>query len=121
MRRSYRNGRCGAPGGSAANPRAVYYVSVGDSLAASFQPNGDRTHGYVEQLYAALRAARPNLELVKLGCSGESTLSMRYGTQDPTQVLSCPPPPGQSFVHPSETQLRKATSFLEAHRARSRW
>ena len=104
------------PGGSAADPAAVYYVSVGDSLAASIQPTGDRRHGYVEQLYAALRATRPNLRLVKLGCGGESTVSMRYGTQDPTRVLGCAPPPGQSVIHPSETQLRKAMDFLNAHR-----
>src|SRR5262245_48139572 len=28
-----------------------YYLSLGDSLAASFQPNGDFEHGYAEQLY----------------------------------------------------------------------
>src|SRR6266481_2406050 len=33
-----------------------YYVSLGNSLAASFQPNGDDTHGYAEQLYASLVA-----------------------------------------------------------------
>jgi hypothetical protein len=38
-----------------------YYVSLGDSLAASFQPNGDFEHGYAEQLYAHLNAADPKL------------------------------------------------------------
>jgi lysophospholipase L1-like esterase len=42
-----------------------YYLSLGDSLAASYQPNGDRTHGYAEQLYGSLAAVDPKLELVK--------------------------------------------------------
>src|SRR5205823_4176992 len=30
-----------------------YYLSLGDSLAASSQPNGDVDHGYADQLYAS--------------------------------------------------------------------
>jgi lysophospholipase L1-like esterase len=68
---------------ASANPPPRYYVSLGDSLAASYQPNGDLEHGYTEQLYSALHAPRPSLRLVKLGCTGESTASMLFGTQDP--------------------------------------
>ena len=47
-----------ALGGLAAPPAAAsadaggathYYLSLGDSLAESFQPDGDLTHGYAEQ------------------------------------------------------------------------
>src|SRR5262245_29458426 len=92
-----------------------YYVALGDSLAASYQPNGDLTHGYVEQLYASLAAHRKNLRLVKLGRPGESTASMRWGAQDPTRVLSCATPAGSKQRYRHGTQLAEAVSFLKAH------
>jgi hypothetical protein len=62
------------PGIAAATPvKASYYVSLGDSLAASYQPNGDLDDGYAEQLYAYERHRVPGLQLHKLGCSGETT------------------------------------------------
>jgi lysophospholipase L1-like esterase len=99
-------------------PNAIhYYLSLGDSLAASFQPNGDDTHGYAEQLYASLVAADPKLRLVKLGCGGESTVSMRFGSQYPTVVLSCGTPSYYKHVLYSKgTQLAEAVSFLQAHK-----
>ena len=60
-----------------------YYVSLGDSLAASFQPDLDVSHGYAEQLHAALAAEDPKLELVKLGCGGESSFSLISGPARP--------------------------------------
>jgi lysophospholipase L1-like esterase len=98
--------------------RAVhYYLSLGDSLAASFQPNGDSAHGYAEQLYAQLKEQDPTLQLVKLGCGGESTVSMRFGSQDPTVVLSCGTPRYYKHVlYPKGTQLAEAASFLQAHK-----
>jgi lysophospholipase L1-like esterase len=96
-----------------------YYLSLGDSLAASSQPNGDFGHGYAEQLYAALVADDPKLELVKLGCGGESTASMRFGSQDPTVVLSCGAPHYYKHVlYPKGTQLAEALGFLEAHKSK---
>ena len=96
-----------------------YYLSLGDSLAASFQPNGDLTHGYAEQLDALLVADDPKLELVKLGCGGESTASMRFGSQLPTVVLSCGTPRYYKRVlYPKGTQLAEAISFLEAHKGK---
>src|SRR5436190_9058863 len=78
-----------------------YYVSLGDSLAASEQPNGDFGHGYAEQLFAKLNANDPTLRLVKLGCSGETTHSMIFRN-----------PCG----YPHGSQLAEAISFLHAHR-----
>ena len=97
---------------------AVYYLSLGDSLAASWQPDGDLAHGYAERLYASLARAKPRLRLVKLGCPGESTASMRYGTQDATNVLSCATPRGYKRLYPRGTQLAQAISFLEAHKGK---
>src|SRR5512132_4672213 len=107
------------PSARSADTSASYYLSLGDSLAASFQPNGDFTHGYAEQLYASLVAADPKLELVKLGCGGESTVSMRFGSQDPTVVLSCGTPRYYKHVlYPKGTQLAEAVSFLQAHKGK---
>jgi lysophospholipase L1-like esterase len=97
----------------------IYYLSLGDSLAASFQPNGDFTHGYAEQLYASLAANQPKLRLVELGCGGESTVSMRFGSQDPTVVLSCGTPRYYKHVlYEKGTQLAEAVSFLQAHKGK---
>ena len=93
-----------------------YYLSLGDSLAASYQPNGDLTHGYAEQLYGMLAATDPKLELVKFGCGGESTWSMRFGSQLPGVVLSCGTPRYYNFLYPKGTQLAEAVSFLKAHK-----
>ena len=38
----------------AAPPPGRVYLALGDSLAASFQPNGDTHHGYAEQLFENL-------------------------------------------------------------------
>jgi len=94
----------------------TYYLSLGDSLAASFQPNGDLAHGYAEQLHGALAEDDPKLELKKLGCGGESTVSMRFGSQVPTVVLSCGAPRDYKELFPKGTQLAEAVSFLEAHK-----
>jgi hypothetical protein len=82
-----------ASGGAAraGHSPTAYYVSLGDSLAASTQPNGDFQHGYAEQLYAELREQDSGIKLVKLGCGGESTTSMLYGSQDPAVAKSCGP------------------------------
>ena len=96
-----------------------YYLSLGDSLAASAQPNGDKTHGYAEQLHAALAASDPKLKLVKLGCGGESSASMRFGSQPPALVLSCGSPRYyKNFLYPKGTQLDEAVAFLDAHKGK---
>jgi lysophospholipase L1-like esterase len=96
-----------------------YYLSLGDSLAASFQPNGDLNHGYAEQLHAMLAAGDPKLELVKLGCGGESTVSMRFGSQPSSVVLSCGTPRYyKNVLYPKGTQLAEAVDFLHAHKGK---
>jgi lysophospholipase L1-like esterase len=84
----------------------LYYVSVGDSQAASVQPIGGpgdlyRTQdGYSEQLLAIGRERLPKLSLVKLGCPGETTTTMIEGG-----ICS----------YPHGSQLDEAVSFLHAH------
>jgi lysophospholipase L1-like esterase len=107
-----------APGARADTDSARhFYLSLGDALAASFQPNGDLTHGYAEQLHATLAAENPKLELVKLGCGGESTASMRFGSQYPSVVQSCGTPQYyKNVLYPKGTQLAEAVNFLQAHK-----
>ncbi|MEV7187752.1 GDSL-type esterase/lipase family protein [Kitasatospora sp. NPDC093102] len=67
-----------ATAGSPAQP--TYYVSFGDSLSQGYQPGlGDTSQGYVDDVYAALKLTHPKLQLVKLGCSGETTVTMING------------------------------------------
>ena len=103
---------------AAGDHSTTYYLSLGDSLAEGFQPNGDLAHGYADQLHAALATDNPKLELVKLGCGGESTSSMRFGSQLPTVVLSCGTPRDYNSLFPKGTQLAEAVSFLKAHKGK---
>jgi len=93
--------------GSSGDHAPVYYLSLGDSLAAGVQPIGDRAdmyrtnEGYADQLYAIAKSWYPTLALVKLGCPGETTATMIGGG-------IC------DYDHGS--QLAEAVSFLHAHR-----
>jgi lysophospholipase L1-like esterase len=80
-------------------PPPVYYVALGDSLAAGFaSPPGQ---GYANDLENFLLATIPNLQLVDLGCSGETTISMIDG---------------HTCSYPAGSQLTAATTFLAAHK-----
>ena len=89
-------------------PPATYYLALGDSLARGVQPNAagvsvETNHGYPDQVYAALRPSRPGLKLVKLGCPGETTVSMINGG---------------ICRYLAGSQLAAAVDFLQAHRGR---
>jgi lysophospholipase L1-like esterase len=96
-----------AAGGSSGDKAKIYYLSVGDSLAAGVQPIGDpdaafRTdRGYAEQLLQTAKARYPKLSLEKLGCPGETTTTMIEGG-----ICS----------YPHGSQLDEAVAFLQAHR-----
>jgi lysophospholipase L1-like esterase len=89
-------------------PPVSYYLSLGDSLAQGVQPDPAGTsvetrRGYADQLSAVLRSSRPGLRLVKLGCPGETTVTMVNGG-----ICS----------YPGGSQLAAAVTFLRAHQAR---
>ena len=89
-------------------PPATYYLALGDSLARGVQPDAagvsvETPEGYPDQVYAALRPSRPGLKLVKLGCPGETTVSMINGG---------------ICRYPGGSQLAAAASFLQSHRGR---
>jgi len=90
-----------APASGAGGP--AYYLSLGDSLAQGVQPTSSGVsvvtdQGYVDDLYAAYRRQVPGLQLVKLGCPGESTDTMINGGV-------CP-------YSPDSSQLAAAADFL---------
>jgi lysophospholipase L1-like esterase len=112
---------------SLAATNATYYVSVGDSLAQGYQPIGGPPvfggappgydQGYADQLLKLERDRYTQLQLVKLGCGGESTISMLYGSQDPNVAASCGSPAFYQYHYPDgSTQLAEAVHFLEEHR-----
>jgi lysophospholipase L1-like esterase len=84
--------------------RPSYYLALGDSLAAGYQPTHVSGQGYVDQLYAALHAKDRKLSLNNLGCSGETTGTLIHGGV-------CAYPRGKS-------QLDTALAFLRSHRSR---
>ena len=84
-----------------------YYLALGDSLAVGIQPDASGTNmptdqGYPDQLAAMLQWRDRDLRLVKLGCSGETTVTLINGG-------ICSYPGGG-------TQLTAATQFLRQHR-----
>lgn len=83
---------------SAATGDTRIYLVLGDSRAASFQPNGDLHDGYAEQVFQLEQLKNPNLRLVKLACPGERT-----STIDKTR-RACPYDEG--------TQLDQAIAVL---------
>jgi lysophospholipase L1-like esterase len=87
---------------SAATPH--YYVSLGDSLSRGYLAGvGDTDQGYADVLFARLKQKDPSLELVKLGCSGETTTTMIDGGKCTDRY-----PTGHS-------QLDAAEAFLREH------
>ena len=99
------------PNRSPAGP--VYYLSLGDSLAQGVQPNSTGTsvmtdRGYANDLYTLYRRSDPRLQLVKLGCPGETTGSMISGGV-------CPASAYRPFH--AKDQLDAAVHFLTAHRS----
>jgi hypothetical protein len=77
---------CSGPGrpGQVSRPRVSYYLALGDSLSVRAQPDASGTsvptgQGYASQLYAILGTEQPGLRLVKLGCIGETTVTMIHG------------------------------------------
>jgi lysophospholipase L1-like esterase len=81
-----------------------YYVALGDSLSRGYMPGpGDTDQGYPDLVYQQLVARDPSLQLVKLGCSGETTQTMIDGGRCTDRY-----PTGTS-------QLAVAEQFLRDH------
>ena len=100
---------------SAAGARSPhYYLALGDSLSQGMQPNfngvlQDTDQGYADDLVAAESAHVHNLQLVKLGCGGETTTSMLTGKGNAADArrFHC--------QHAGGSQLTAAVRFLKSH------
>src|ERR1035438_9134215 len=96
---------------------ARYYLSLGDSLAQGMQPDAagltvSTDQGYADQLYAIEKPKIPGLQLVKLGCGGETTASFLsgQGNAGDALLLGCDPAGGSQMV--------AAERFLRQHHRR---
>jgi lysophospholipase L1-like esterase len=87
-----------------------WYLAIGDSLAAGYQPIGDPANdhmtraGYPDQLWLMARGQYPDLQLLNLACPGEDTASIRLDNG------RC------AYGHGS--QLDEALAFIDEHRDR---
>ena len=81
----------------------AYYLALGDSLAAGYQPGLAGTHkGYVDDLWRSIRQQIPGLGLRNVGCRGETSSSMITGVHTACRYAA-------------GSQLDAAVAFLEAH------
>ncbi|WP_024794434.1 SGNH/GDSL hydrolase family protein [Tomitella biformata] len=87
---------------AAAEQPATYYVSMGDSLAAGYQPAGNARISYTDKIYAALKAGEPGLVHINFGCDGETSVTMVNG--------------GKCTYEGAASQLDAAAQFVGAHR-----
>lgn len=96
------------PPPGAAHAAPSWYVALGDSLAAGFQPGAgdDRTGGYVGAVLEALRGSHPATQLENLACSGETSTTLIAG--------------GRCTGYANGSQLADALEFLRAHASRTR-
>jgi len=78
-----------------------HYLALGDSLAFGFQPNGDFTHGYVNDFFKEDLQKDGVQNVVNLGCPGETSSTFING--------GCPAAPG------NPPQLVTALAYLQAN------
>jgi lysophospholipase L1-like esterase len=98
-----------ATGISSAEPAHSTYLALGDSLAASFQPNGDGRSGYAEQVFQLEQANVNDLRLVKLACPGERT-----NTIDRVRP-ACPQPAGSQLDQAVRVLQHGNVAFVTLH------
>jgi lysophospholipase L1-like esterase len=99
------------------NP-VLFYVSLGDSYAAGYQPTGQNsghtdTNGFAYQVPALAAKKGYRLKLVNFGCGGATTASIIDSVGCPRELLG----PGAT-PYPTQTQAAAAESFLRAHRGK---
>jgi lysophospholipase L1-like esterase len=96
------------PSSAADEAPAHYYVALGDSLSRGYMPGpGDTDQGYADDLFVTLQARDPSLQLVKLGCSGETTATMITGGKCTDRY-----PLGTSQLAVAEQFLRDHQGFV---------
>lgn len=91
--------------GQAAGKATSWYLALGDSVAAGYQPGADddRTGGYVGGVLDALQDNAPKAKLRNISCSGATTTSL-MGTD--------------RCDYEAGSQLATAVEFLKAHKGK---
>ena len=101
----------GSPTTAAPAAGTRYYVSLGDSYAAGYQPGkGSTTDGFAYQLVNEAGAQQHPLQLANFGCSGATTTSLLNDVGCPSIALG----PGAA-PYDGQTQIEAAEAFLQAH------
>lgn len=95
-----------APAHALTEPSPEYYLALGGSLSRGSQPDAQgKTHptnrGYTNDLYVAEEPDFANLQLVEMGCPGETTTTMIKGGK---------------CRYAAGSQLSAAVQFLHAHK-----
>ncbi|KRE41958.1 SGNH/GDSL hydrolase family protein [Knoellia sp. Soil729] len=95
----------GGDQGKAAQNATSWYLALGDSLAAGYQPGvgDDRTGGYVGGVLDALQETAPKAKLRNISCSGATTTSL-MGTD--------------RCAYEAGSQLAEGVQFLKAHKSK---
>lgn len=91
--------------GQGADKATSWYLALGDSLAAGYQPGvgDDRAGGYVGGVLDALQDTAPKAKLRNISCSGATTTSL-MGTDRCT--------------YEAGSQLAEGVEFLRAHKGK---
>jgi len=91
-----------------------YYVSIGDSYAAGYRPDGHSGtttgDGFAYQVLDSLRRDG-NWELANFGCTGQTAYGMQYDNGCAQGALAA-----GGVDYPSRTQEAAALQFIDAHR-----
>lgn len=93
-----------------------FYVSIGDSYAAGYQPSGPLagmtdTNGFAYQIPRLALQKGFDFKLVNFGCGGATTTSIIESVGCPQTLLG----PGAT-PYPGQTQAAAADAFLRSHR-----
>jgi lysophospholipase L1-like esterase len=99
----------GVPSASAYIRPSSYYLALGDSLAAGYQPDPtiSRDEGYVNRVYEELASRDRRLALRNLGCDGATTVTLLSRG-------------GGCAYDGAASQLAAAERFLRQHRGQIR-
>lgn len=106
-----------APMALAAKPPVRYYLALGDSLSVGYQPNaqgvGRETDlGYTNDLWTLESKRIKGLQLVEVGCPGDTTTSLLTGQGNTVNAM---------LFHCNRkggSQLKAAVKFLKKHHRR---
>jgi lysophospholipase L1-like esterase len=99
------------PSAAQAAKKPQYYVSLGDSYAAGYQPKiGTSRAGFAYQLVGKAKKRGYKLKLVNFGCGGETTVSILERTKKCAGLGPGAP------KYAGKTQVAAATKFIKKHK-----